>query len=142
MRRRGFDDNSSISGFFRFTFLDLTIIIIFSSLGGALSVPIGHLGNFLKTLPGLPLGTSQILSGIHVLWIILSVGLTRKAGSGTLTGLLRGLVELFKLSFHGVLVVISMVEGLIADLVFTAIRKITTVSPALQVSYPPRTTHS
>ncbi|MBS7638400.1 ECF transporter S component, partial [Candidatus Bathyarchaeota archaeon] len=132
MRCRGFDDNSSISGFFRFTSLDLAVIILFSSLGGALSVPVGHLGNFLKTLPGLPLGTSQILSGIHVLWIILSVGLTRKIGSGTLTGLLKGLVEFFMLSFHGALVVvISLVEGLIADLVFTAIRKINTVSLCL-----------
>ncbi|MEM3056765.1 MAG: ECF transporter S component, partial [Candidatus Bathyarchaeia archaeon] len=132
MQCRGFDESSSISGFFHFTSLDLAIIVIFSSLGGALSVPVGHLGNFLKTLPGLPLGSSQILSGIHVLWIILTVGLTRKVGSGTLTGFLKGLVELFMLSFHGVLVVlISLVEGLIVDLFFTAIRKINTVSLCL-----------
>jgi ABC-type thiamin/hydroxymethylpyrimidine transport system permease subunit len=112
-----------------FNSLDLSMIIVFSSLGGALSVPIGHLGNFLKTLPGLPIGVSQALSGIHVLWIILPIGLTRRTGSGALTGLLKGLVELFMLSFHGVIVIpISIVEGIVADLVFAATRRFNKIS--------------
>ena len=46
---------------------ELSLIIILSSLGGAMSVPISHAGNMLKVVPGLPAGSSQALSGLHVL---------------------------------------------------------------------------
>ena len=43
-----------------FTSRELSMIVVLSALGGAASVPIGHLGNLLKTIPGAPLGLSLI----------------------------------------------------------------------------------
>ena len=103
----------------RFTSRELSLIIILSSLGGAVSVPIGYAGNLLKTVPGIPIGSSQLLSGLHVLWLVLAAALVRKTGSGTMTGVLKGLVEAFLFSYHGVFVfIMSALEGLMVDLVF------------------------
>jgi len=111
----------------RFTSHELSLIIIFSALGGALSVPIGHAGNLLKTIPGIPFGSSQALSGLHVLWLVLAATLVRKTGSGTITGVLKGLIELVLFSFHGIFVLlISTIEGMIVDTVFIISRRTNT----------------
>jgi len=116
----------------RFTSRELSLIIIFSALGGAASVPIGHLGNLLKTIPGIPFGSSQALSGLHMLWIVLAAVLVRKRGSGTMTGVLKCLVEVFLLSYHGVFVLlISSVEGVIVDVVLTVLRRVNSPSICL-----------
>lgn len=95
---------------------ELSLIIILSALGGAVSVPIGYAGNLLKTVP-LPPGTPQILSGLHVIWILLAGRLVRRPGSSTVTGILKGLVEISLFSYHSVLVLlISAVEGAVMDL--------------------------
>lgn len=106
---------------------ELSFIIILSALGGAISVPIGYAGNLLKAIPILPLGTSQLLSGIHILWPILAALLTKKNGAATLTGAVKGLVELTLFSFHGIQVLlISLTEGIIVD---TTLRVLGTDSP-------------
>jgi len=103
----------------RFTSRELSLILILSSLGGAVSVPIGYAGNLLKTVPGIPIGSSQLLSGLHVLWLVLAAALVRKTWSGTMTGVLKGLVEAFLFSYHGVFVfIMSALEGLMVDLAF------------------------
>ncbi|MEM2899189.1 MAG: ECF transporter S component [Thermoplasmata archaeon] len=101
-----------------FTTRDLVTIAILSSLGGALSAYIGYLGNMVNKALGVPFGAGQFMAGLHILWIILALGITAKKGAGVLTGTLKGLVELFLGSTHGiVVVVISCLEGLVADLV-------------------------
>jgi len=116
----------------RFTSRELSLIIVFSSLGGALSVPIGHAGNFLKTIPGVPLGSSQALSGLHVLWLVLASVLVRRAGSGTVTGILKGLVEITLFSYHGPFaLIISAIEGAVVDLVFAITKRTNTPSVCL-----------
>jgi ABC-type thiamin/hydroxymethylpyrimidine transport system permease subunit len=98
---------------------ELSLIIILSALGGGVSVPVGYAGNMLKSVPLLPLGTSQILSGVHVIWILLAGTLVSRRGSSTVTGVLKGLVELSLFSYHSVLVLlISAVEGVVMDLSF------------------------
>jgi len=97
---------------------EIAIIIILSATGGAISVPLGYLGNALKTIPILPFGIGQILSGVHILWFLLVRLLTRKTGSATFAGVLKGLVELSLFSFHGVQILpISLAEGIIVDIV-------------------------
>jgi ABC-type thiamin/hydroxymethylpyrimidine transport system permease subunit len=99
---------------------ELALIIILSALGGAVSVPLGYAGNLLNMVPILPFGSPQILSGIHVLWLLLARLLTRKTGAATLAGAVKGLVELSLFSFHGVQVLpISIVEGIVLDLVLS-----------------------
>ena len=111
---------------------ELSLIIILSSLGGVMSVPIGYAGNMLKAIPGLPVGSSQALSGLHVLWLLLASVLVRKRGAGTMTGIIKGMVEMCLFSHHGVFVLImSAVEGLIVDIVLSLLRRVNTRSLCL-----------
>jgi ABC-type thiamin/hydroxymethylpyrimidine transport system permease subunit/DMSO/TMAO reductase YedYZ molybdopterin-dependent catalytic subunit len=57
-------------------------------------------------------------------WLTLAVGLTRKQGAGTITGLLKGGVELLTGNTHGLLVVlVDIVAGLLVDVGFLPFRK-------------------
>ena len=97
---------------------DLVTIALLSALGGGLSTYIGYLGNLVNRIVGVPFGAGQFMAGLHVIWIVLAVGITRKKGVGTATGLLKGVVELFLGSTHGVvIVVVSLVQGLLVDAV-------------------------
>jgi ABC-type thiamin/hydroxymethylpyrimidine transport system permease subunit len=111
---------------------ELALIIILSALGGAVSVPIGYVGNMLNTMPILPFGTPQLLSGIHILWLLLAGLLIRKTGVATLTGAVKGMAELALFSFHGIQVLpVSIVEGVVVDLVLEALGKDATVKIAI-----------
>lgn len=97
---------------------DLATIALLSALGGVLSTYVGYLGNMMNHIVGVPFGAGQFMAGLHVLWIVLAVGITRRKGAGTVTGFLKGVVELFTGSTHGVvIVVVSLVQGLVVDLV-------------------------
>ncbi len=95
---------------------DLVTVALLSALGGGLSTYIGYLGNLVNRIVGVPFGAGQFMAGLHVIWIVLAVGITRKKGVGTATGLLKGTVELFLGSTHGVvIVVVSLVQGVLVD---------------------------
>ena len=97
-----------------------------------MSVPTGYAGNMLKAVPGLPIGTSQVLSGIHVIWLVLASVLVRRKGAGTMTGIIKGLVEMCLFSYHGIFVlIISTVEGLVVDIVLALLRRVNTRSLCL-----------
>jgi ABC-type thiamin/hydroxymethylpyrimidine transport system permease subunit len=97
---------------------DLVTIALLSALGGVLSTYVGYLGNLMNHIVGVPFGAGQFMAGLHVLWIILAIGITKKRGAGTVTGALKGVVELFTGSTHGVvIVVVSLIQGAVADLV-------------------------
>ncbi len=99
-----------------FTTRDLVIIAILAALGGALSTYIGYLGNLINRMLGVPFGAGQFMAGLHIIWILLAIGLTRKRGAGTITGVVKGLVEFFMGSTHGVVVVIvCAIQGAVAD---------------------------
>ena len=96
----------------------LSLIIVFSALGAIASVPIGHLGNYLKTVPLLPFGTGQILAGLHLIMIVMTALYVKKPGSAVMTGSVKGLSEAVFLSYHGVpVIVMSVLQGAIIDLV-------------------------
>jgi len=111
---------------------EIALIIILSAAGGAMSVPLGYLGNALKAIPILPFGTGQILSGVHILWLLLARLLTRRPGSAVFAGALKGLVELSLFSFHGIQVLpIALAEGVLVDLVMSAPGKASQVKSAV-----------
>lgn len=115
--------NSSVSSYY-FSTRDLVTIAVLSALGGALSTFVGYLGLLLNTTLGTPFGAGQFLSGLHVFWIILAAGLIRKPGVATATGFLKGFVELFTGSTHGlVIILVSLIQGIIVDIGFYAIRQ-------------------
>lgn len=97
---------------------DLVTIALLSALGGVLSTYIGYLGNLMNHIVGVPFGAGQFMAGLHVLWIMLAIGLTRKKGAGTVTGIVKGVVELFTGSTHGIVIVlVSSIQGMVADAV-------------------------
>ncbi len=103
---------------------DLVKIAIISALGGVSSTYIGYLGNLVNRFMGVPFGAGQFLAGLHIFWIILGFGLIKKEGTCTMIGVLKGLVELFTGGKLGVFVILlSGVQGIIADLLFLVLRK-------------------
>ena len=101
-----------------FSSRQLSLIVVFSALGAIASVPIGHLGNYLKTIPLLPLGTGQILAGLHLIMIVLTALYVKKPGAAAMMGAVKGLIEAFLFSYHGLpVIVMSAFQGAIIDLV-------------------------
>ena len=101
---------------FRFDLRDLVLIALLSAVGGVLSTYVGYLGNLINRLFGVPFGAGQLIAGVHVLWPLLARAIIRKFGSGTMTGLIKGLVEFLSGGTHGIVIVlISVIEGLFID---------------------------
>lgn len=101
---------------FRFDLRDLVLIALLSAVGGVLSTYIGYLGNLINRLFGVPFGAGQLIAGVHVLWPLLARAIIRRFGSGTMTGLIKGLVEFLSGGTHGIVIVlVSVIEGLFID---------------------------
>lgn len=105
-----------------FSTRDLLMMAALAALGGVVSTYVNAIGDFFQSILGFA-GTTQWAAGLHVLWLTLAVGLTRKQGAGTITGLLKGVVELLTGNTHGLLVVlVDIVAGLLVDLGFLPFR--------------------
>jgi len=105
-----------------FSTRDLLMMAALAALGGMISTYVNTIGDFVQSVLGFA-GTTQWAAGLHVLWLILAVGLTGKQGAGTITGLLKGAVELLSGNTHGLLVVlVDIVAGLFVDLGFLPFR--------------------
>lgn len=101
-----------------FSTRDLLMMAALAALGGVVSTYVNAIGDFFQSILGFA-GTTQWAAGLHVLWLVLAVGLTRKQGAGTITGILKGGVELLTGNTHGLLVVlVDVVAGLLVDLGF------------------------
>ncbi|HNS50056.1 MAG TPA: ECF transporter S component [Anaerolineae bacterium] len=101
---------------------DLLMVAALAALGGVVGTYVNAVGDFFQSVLGFS-GTAQWAAGLHVLWLTLAVGLTRKQGAGTITGLLKGGVELLTGNTHGLLVVlVDVAAGLLVDLGFLPFR--------------------
>lgn len=98
---------------------DLVIIALFCALGGILSTFIGYVGNLINRVLGIPFGGGQIIAGLHVFWIVLIYLLVnRKIGVAFIAGIIKGFVEFFSGSAHGILVLlISGTQGLVIEII-------------------------
>jgi energy-coupling factor transport system substrate-specific component len=106
-----------------FSTRDLLMMAALAALGGISSTYINVLGNLVYSTLGAA-GMTQWAAGLHVVWLVLAVGLTRKQGAGTITGILKGGVELLTGNTHGLIVVlVDIVAGLLVDLGFLAFRR-------------------
>jgi len=100
---------------------DIVTIAILSALGGALSTFVGYLGNLINLTLGVPFGAGQFMAGLHVFWIILIRVIVPKRGVGTAGGLLKGTIEMFTGSTHGiVIVIVSLIQGFVVDIAASA----------------------
>ncbi|UCE59823.1 MAG: ECF transporter S component [Phycisphaerales bacterium] len=86
-----------------FSLHELLIMAALGALGGVSGSAVSLVRAAVHALVALP-GGMQFLGGIHVLWPVLAVGLVRKPGAATVTGLLQGAVELLSGNPHGLLV--------------------------------------
>jgi energy-coupling factor transport system substrate-specific component len=99
-----------------FSTRDLLMMAVLAALGGVASTYIQTLANAVHATLGFP-GATQVLAGLHVLWLVLAVGLTGKQGAGTVTGIAKGAVEFLSGNTHGILVIlIDVVAGILVDL--------------------------
>jgi energy-coupling factor transport system substrate-specific component len=86
-----------------------------AALGGMGGSVVSLVGKAVQATLG-TFGGLQWLAGIHVLWLVLAVGLVRRPGAATLTGLLKGAVELLSGNPHGLLVLLySGAAGVTVD---------------------------
>ncbi len=89
-----------------------------AALGGMGGSVVSLVGKAVQATLG-TFGGLQWLAGLHVLWLVLALGLVRKPGAATLTGLLKGAVELMSGNPHGLLVLLySGMAGVTVDIVW------------------------
>lgn len=101
-----------------FSTRDLALIAVVSAAGGVLSTYVGYLGNLMNRALGVPFGAGQWMAGLHVFWFVLVRVLVGRTGAGALAGILKGVVEMFSGSTHGLpIVLISAIQGLLIDVV-------------------------
>ncbi len=102
---------------YRFTTREVMTLATLASLGAVMSVGVGQVGSALRAAFGMP-GFTQVLAGLHVLWLVLAAILVPRFGSATATGVLKGTVEMLLGSPHGLIVLaVSFTAGLVIDLV-------------------------
>ena len=88
------------------------VLIAATSAGGVLSSCVGYLGNLMNSTVRSAVRRRAVHGRLHVFWFVLARAIIGHTGAGTLTGLLKGLVEFFAGSTHGaVVVLVSVVEG-------------------------------
>jgi ABC-type thiamin/hydroxymethylpyrimidine transport system permease subunit len=103
---------------------DLAALIVLSSLGGVTSVLVGYAGQLLSSVALVPFVTPQLLSGLHVFWLILATMMVPKRGSATVAGALKGLIEASLFSHLGLFsFLVSLLEGAVADIVFIFLKR-------------------
>lgn len=102
-----------------FSTKDLVTIAVIAALGGVLSTYVGYLGNMLNKIMGVPFGAGQFMAGLHIFWLVLAFGLTKKTGTPLIAGVLKGFVEFLSGGKLGVLaVILTVFQALFLELVF------------------------
>lgn len=102
-----------------FSILQLVTISIVAALGVAtkpIIVPLVHIITGPLFIPG-----GAIAGGFYMFWVVLGIGLVKKRGTGTLIGLIQGLLVIVTgaMGTHGILSIISYsLPGIAADLIF------------------------
>jgi energy-coupling factor transport system substrate-specific component len=116
---------------FYFSTRDLLIMAVLAALGGVASTYINTLSDTIQAIVGFA-GASQWAAGLHVIWIVLAFAITGKPGTGTLTGILKGAVELMSGNSHGIIILlVDLVAGLLVDFGFLIFRNKRNLLPYL-----------
>lgn len=116
---------------FYFSTRDLLIMAVMAALGGVASTYVNTLSDAVHAMLGMP-GASQWAAGLHVIWIVLAMAITGKPGTGIITGLLKGGVELLSGNSHGVIILlVDLIAGLLVDFGFLLFRNKRSLLPYL-----------
>lgn len=91
---------------------------VLAALGGVTSTYVNTIGDAALAALGFA-GATQWAAGLHTIWVVLAMGILRKTGAGTLTGVIKGVVELMSGNTHGVIILlVNLVAGLLVDFGF------------------------
>ena len=105
-----------------FSTRDLLMMAALAALGGVTGTYVSAIGRMTQSFLGIS-GATQWAAGLHVLWLTLAVGLTGKQGAGTVTGILKGVVELLTGNPHGlVILLLDVIAGILVDVGFLPFR--------------------
>jgi len=107
---------------------DLIVVALMAALGLAVKPLVKPLTHLISTPLGIPGGT--LGGGLYMMWLSLAVALVPRYGTGTLTGLLQGLVCLITGWFgsHGAFSLITYaLPGLVIDLLGQIYRRYKTL---------------
>lgn len=114
-----------------FSTKNLITIALLSLLGAVLSTYVGYVGQTFGSLTGIPFG-GQLLSGMHVFWIVLVLVLVDKKGAGVLAGALDNIVQFLLGSHLGILVLpVGIMQGVFAEIGFWPLKKYRTLALAI-----------
>lgn len=106
-----------------FSTKDLVLIAVLCCLGAVMSTYVGYIGKAFAQMTGIPYG-GQLLSGLHIFWIILVLALVNKKGAGLLAGILDNVVQFLLGSHLGFWVLpVGILEGLFAEIGFWPLKK-------------------
>ncbi|HPX00255.1 MAG TPA: ECF transporter S component [Sedimentibacter sp.] len=103
----------------RFSVFDLIIIALVSALGIAtkpIVVPLVHIITGPLFIPG-----GAVAGGFYMFWIVLGAGLVKKTGTGTLIGLVQGILVTATgtMGTHGIMSIVSYtLPGIVTEIVF------------------------
>jgi len=108
---------------YRFATRELLIMAGLAGLSGVASTAVNALGDAIQAILGFA-GTTQWAAGLHVTLLLLAPVLVGKPGAATITGILKGAVELLSGNTHGMLVLLAdIAAGLLIDLTLLAFQR-------------------
>ncbi len=106
-----------------FSTKNLVTMALLGSLGATLSTYVGYLGKAFGSAIGLPFG-GQLLSGLHVFWLILVLALVDKKGAGLLAAILDNVVQFLMGSHLGIFVLpVGLLQGMFAELGYWPLKR-------------------
>lgn len=103
---------------------DLVTVAVLGCLGAIASTYLGYMGQMLGTTTGIPYA-SQLLTGLHSFWLILTLALVNKKGSALLGAALNNSMQFLMGSHLGIWVLpIGLLEGLLAEVGYWPLRRL------------------
>lgn len=106
-----------------FSTKNLVTIALLGCLGAALSTYVGYLARAFGSAIGLPFG-AQMLTGLHVFWLILVLALVDKKGAGLLAAILDNVVQFLMGSHLGIFVLpVGLLQGVFAELGYWPLKR-------------------
>lgn len=110
-----------------FSTRNLVTIALLACLGAALSTYVGYMARAFGSAIGLPIG-GQLLTGLHVFWIILVLAVVDKKGAGLLAAILDNVVQFLMGSHLGIFVLpVGLLEGVFAELGYWPLKRFSRV---------------
>ena len=106
-----------------FTTKDLVRIALLGAIGAALSTYVGYLAKAVGSAMGLPFG-GQMLTGLHVFWLVLVLALVDKKGAGLVAAILDNVVQFMMGSHLGVFVLpVGLLQGIFVELGYWPLKR-------------------